>query len=61
MTTEASTEYAARPEPTECVLERDSAELKSGSEAKELLQELQKYNPTELQAMIENTQMLKLM
>ena len=48
MTTEASTEYAGRPEPAECVLERDSAEVKSGAEAKELLQELQKYNPNEL-------------
>ena len=37
MTTEASTEYARQ---NSCVLEKDSNELKSGAEAKQLLYEL---------------------
>jgi hypothetical protein len=61
MTTEAGTEYAGKLGPPECVLEMDSNQFKTGAEAKYLLQELQRYNPVELQAMIENTQTLKLM
>jgi hypothetical protein len=56
MTTEC-TENAGVPI---CVSERDSNEpVKTGAEAKELIDELLKYNPIELINMLENTQVLK--